>query len=273
MATGSKYTGDVPFNNLSSTEETKDTLRQWSKRIQAAKSIVIAGSGPTGVEIAGELGDEYASRGLKEITLIASGDLPLPPQLSQNVRRAAKAGLEKLKVKVLVNTKVTGTATEAGGQTVLELNGGKQTVKADLFIPAFGFVPNTSFVPPAMLDTSGRIKQNLYLQAEGHGNIFVVGDAGNLEERTGLNGERQIQHLVKIIDAELLGQGVEGAGEYKIDPKIMMGVSLGKTGGTGQVGTWRLWSFLIWFAKSRYLGTDYAHAFVKGERTLQVKSW
>lgn len=58
IATGASYKEGPPFKGLGSTEETKAALNEWRKRIKAAKSIVVAGGGATGTEVAGELGDE-----------------------------------------------------------------------------------------------------------------------------------------------------------------------------------------------------------------------
>jgi len=58
IATGSSYNDGVPFKDMNTTEETKAALKEWRNRIDAAKSIVIAGGGATGVEVAAEFGEE-----------------------------------------------------------------------------------------------------------------------------------------------------------------------------------------------------------------------
>ncbi|KAJ3564907.1 hypothetical protein NPX13_g7686 [Xylaria arbuscula] len=53
---------------------------------------------------------------------------------------------------------------------------------------------------------------------------------------------------------------------YTFNPdKIFLGLSLGRDRGTGQAGSLRLWSIVIWWFKSRHLGTDYFEAFAKGD--------
>jgi hypothetical protein len=53
----------------------------------------------------------------------------------------------------------------------------------------------------------------------------------------------------------------------------MFAATLGTNKGTGQLGGWKIWSWLVWFMKGRHLGTNHAVALVKGERTAMVKDW
>jgi NADH dehydrogenase FAD-containing subunit len=282
IATGSSFKNDMPFKNLSSTDDTKRTLHEWAQRISEAKSIVVAGGGLTGVELAGELGQEYALTGKKEITLICDKDLPLEPRLRRDVRETAKNELERLKVKVITNARassspssniITLTPTKSSPSTS-EKAAAKipRTLSADLFIPAFGTTPNTSFLPASMLDDRGHVKTTPTLRAEGHDNIFVVGDAGNLQVTQGVYADAQAVYLAKLLDARALGNGREAQlPPYKPDDKIMVGVSLGKNGGVGQMGGWKLWGWMIAMFKSKKLGTQYFPAFVRGDRTILVK--
>ncbi|KAK4193069.1 hypothetical protein QBC35DRAFT_482536 [Podospora australis] len=274
VATGSTFKEDMPFKTIANTDTTKQALHTWQQRIKNAKSIVIAGGGFTGVEVAGELGQEYASTGLKEITLIVSDDLPFDPKYAASVREAAKRTLEGLKVKVITNAKVQNSSSSSSSTAITLLSRGKtSTLEADLFLPTYGIKPNTSFLPDSMLDERGFVNQTKYLQAQGHDNIWVVGDAGNLQDPTGKNTDEQVVHLVKILEARLV-ENSKDLPEYKPDPKIMMGVSIGRNKGTGQMGGWKVWSLLIWFAKGRYLGTNHAQDFVAGTRTMTVqKNW
>jgi NADH dehydrogenase FAD-containing subunit len=272
----------MPFKNLSSTEQTKDTLHDWSRRIKSAKTIVVAGAGATGIEIAGELGQEYATTGQKQIILVSDQELPLTSKFTNAVRETAKKELERLKVNVITNAKVTTAAASSSSSspntiTLTKSDGTTTTVTADLLIPTYGITPNTSFLPPAMLDSRGFVKQTPRLRIEGHDhdhdNIFVVGDAGNLEDPQGVHTDAQVVHVVKFLDARLLGKAETDVPDYKPDPKVVLAATLGRSKGTGQAGTWKLWSWLIVWLKGKHLGTNYAAAFVRGERTLSVKEW
>jgi NADH dehydrogenase FAD-containing subunit len=267
----------MPFKNLSSTEETKDALHSWGERIKAAKSIVVAGAGSTGVEVAGELGQEYGVTGKKQITLVCDQDLPFNSKFKREVRETAKKELERLRVKVITNAKVTSPISPSPSSKTITLTktstSEKTNLQADLVIPTFGIVPNTSFLPASMLDARGFVKQTRFLRAEGHDDIFVVGDAGNLQDPQAVHADAQVVHVVKLIEARLLGQAETAVGEYKPADKIMFAATLGRNKGTGQSGNWKVWSWIVTMLKGKHLGTNYAPAFVRGERTAGVKDW
>lgn len=69
LATGTKAKGDVPFKGMGSTEATMDAMHDFQAKVAKAKTIVICGTGSTGVEVAGELGFEYGNT--KEIILVS----------------------------------------------------------------------------------------------------------------------------------------------------------------------------------------------------------
>lgn len=282
IATGASFKEGVPFKNLKSTPETKAALHRYQEQLAKAQTVVVAGAGTTGVETVGEIAYEYAAASgssKKEVYLIADQALPLPSNLKQDVRETALRELEKLKVTVIKSTHVTkATSDPATGKTTLELtstDGTKKvtTLVTDLYIPTFGIIPNTLFLPPRMLDGSGFVKTDSYLRAEGFANVFVAGDASNIESPQGKHTEDQIQVVVKNLQAVIVNGTTATLEEYKPDPKVMIGVTVGRGRGTGQIGNWKPWSILLWYMKGRFLGTDYAADLVAGKRTVANKAW
>lgn len=76
LATGSSMKGGaegIPLKGLGSTEATKDALRKFRSRVEIAKTIVVAGAGVTGCEVAGELGYVYGKQ--KEIILVCTSNI------------------------------------------------------------------------------------------------------------------------------------------------------------------------------------------------------
>lgn len=69
LGTGSSTKGDAPYKSVGTTEATRDALHNVQLRIKQAKTIVLAGAGPTGVETAGELAYEYGQN--KEVILVS----------------------------------------------------------------------------------------------------------------------------------------------------------------------------------------------------------
>jgi NADH dehydrogenase FAD-containing subunit len=68
LATGADSIGDTPWKPKGSYDETKKKLHEVQERIKTARSILVAGAGVTGIEVAGELGYEYGKT--KKIILV-----------------------------------------------------------------------------------------------------------------------------------------------------------------------------------------------------------
>lgn len=268
VATGNS-SPNMPWKAMGSTEQTKQRVHEIRQQIENARTIVVVGAGATGTEIAGELGFEYSKAGRKEVYLIYNDRLPLTPPTMESVRKSAKNELEKLKVKLVPNTTVSAVE-QSGSDTVLTLtssDGTTKTLTTQAYIPSTGLVPNTSFVPASLLDSKGYIKQTKTLVAEGFDNIFVLGDVGNLEASKAGIASAQTTHLVKALPIYFKG-GVMPA--YSPNTTEMIGVTVGRSRATGQMGSFKLFSFLIYYAKGRYLGTDYCHLIAEGKKSLMT---
>ncbi|KAJ4145756.1 hypothetical protein LMH87_004592 [Akanthomyces muscarius] len=270
IATGAASRDDMPWKPLDTTESTVAKLRSVQKQIEDAETIVVAGGGITGVETVGELGYEYSRTGRKKVYFVHADALPLASPVMESVRKQTRAELAKLKVQIVPSTKVT-KVTASGADTVLELtaaNGKTTTLKTQAYIPALGVVPNTAFVPARMLNAGGYVKQTTALQTEDHEDIFVIGDAGSLEGNRAAMADAQAKHLIEALPLHLDGKTLP---EYKPATKDMFGITLGRGRGTGQVGSFKIFSILIWYVKGRFLGTDYADHLAAGKRTLTTK--
>lgn len=272
IATGASTRDSMPWKALDTTENTLSRLHSIQDQIKNAKTIVVAGGGFTGVESVGELGYEYARNGSKKVYFIHNDDLPLSASAISSVRKQTRTEIEKLKVEIIANTKVTKVTT-TGADTVLELtaaDGTKSTLTTQAYIPAMGVVPNTNFAPANMRDNRGYIKQTTTLEAEGHKGIFVIGDAGSLEGDKAAAAAAQAEHLITSLPLYLEGKTTT-LPEYKPASKDMFGVTIGRSRGTGQMGSFKIFSFLIWYLKGRFLGTDVAELIAAGKRTMTTK--
>lgn len=273
IATGTSAREEMPFKTVNTTEQTRDVLHDWQQRIKSAKSVVVGGAGITGIELAGELAEAYARNGQKKVTLIASSDLPLDATVRKDVRQAAKKTLEKLGAKVVVGAKVTKVeGPDAGPKTVsLSLGRGRdETVEADVYIPTYGLSPNSEFVPAGLLDHRRHVKQTGHLRAEGHDNIFVVGDVGSLETPQAIHTENQVLHVVKNLQAYLKG---EALAEYTFSTDPLFMASIGKGGGIGQAKGFKLFSFMVKKFKAQTLGTQNFPGIIAGQKTMTKGKW
>lgn len=267
IATGSRARDGMPWKTLDTTEATKAKIRSLHSQIKKAKTIVVAGGGYTGVETAGELGFEYSRHGQKEVIFIHSSTFPLGPPLIDSVRKAARTELDKLKVKVIPNSTVA-KATPSGEDTIIEVlseDGTTKSITAQAYVPAFGITPNTEFMPSNLVDAQGFIKQTKHLRVEGHSNIFVVGDAGGLEASMAQTTEAQTIHLIKALPIYFNGGEVPA---YPGQPKIVYGITVGRSRATGQMGTMKALSLMVWFFKGRNMGVPNVVGWAAGKKTM-----
>ncbi|KAJ4246299.1 hypothetical protein NW762_013650 [Fusarium torreyae] len=237
IGTGSRTSAGSPYKSRGSTEATREFLHAFQKRVGEAKSIIVAGAGPTGVETAGELANEYGSK--KEITLASSGPAVLDNR-PESVSKSASSQLQALGVKIKLSTKVSEPVTLPDGRQEVTLSGGEKVV-TDLVIPTFGVIPNSSFVPPSLLDKNGFVKVNEYLAVEGREDIFAVGDVSNVEAPQFWFVNKQSAHMGKNFVSLVSGKPLT---PYKASTTGMIGVQIAKSG-TGHYGNWRLPGFVV----------------------------
>ncbi|KAK7967746.1 uncharacterized protein PG986_002023 [Apiospora aurea] len=270
IATGADARDGMPWKTMGTSQQTRAAISQLRDQIEKASSIVVGGAGITGVELAGELGYNYAKSGAKSITIISADSLPLESRIMKSTRETAKKELEKLQVKVISNARISGLNDSEGGKVVelTKADSTKVELKMDLFIPAYGIKFNTEFAPPEMRDDGGRLHQDTFLRAPKYKNVFIIGDAGNLQAAQAATLGAQVEYLAKQFEAYFKDGKVE---EYKPDPKIMLALSIGPSRATGQLGTWKPFSLLLWWFKARTMGTDSADDFVQGVKILKTK--
>lgn len=268
IATGSQIRGNLPFKPVGTQEETLVALHSLQKQIGLAKSIVIAGAGPTGVETAGELAAAYGAE--KAITLIISGEHALQASnVLPSITRAVERDLQKLGVKLVRNTQVKGVQSEAKGeedkatQTTLTLSTGT-TLVADLYLPLFGIQVNTNFVPSELLDSTGNLVLDKTMLVARTKNIWGIGDVGNIDVKQVTVIDAQIIHLSSVLDSVLTAESAQ-IKEYK-PGKTMIFITMGKKHATGQIGGWKLWSWMVSYVKGRALFVDTAKGYVDGKQ-------
>ncbi|KAJ4211353.1 hypothetical protein NW759_012555 [Fusarium solani] len=268
VATGSDYVDNMPWKLVGTSQETRGSLAKLRDAVDKAKSIVVGGGGPTGVEFAGELGHEYAKAGKKEVTLVITDKLPLEAKNLEATRQAAKKELEKLKVKVIPSARITNTTHKAGGGSILELtksDGTKEMLEADLFVPTWGVTFNTSFAPSSLLEPNGRLKVTSSLRAPGYDNVFLAGDAANADSYAATIREPQVRYLATAIGQCLAGVKVS---DYSPETKVGLAASVGPSRGVGQMGNLNMWSFLVWYFKARHMCTNVAAEYAAGESLI-----
>ncbi|OCK78847.1 FAD/NAD(P)-binding domain-containing protein [Lepidopterella palustris CBS 459.81] len=272
IATGAS----TPSPLLGLNRDDKFLRTNWTafrKELPTAKSIVIAGGGPTGIEIAGELGEFLNGRAgwfssklanPKVHITVVSGDSRILPALRPAIAKKAEEYLAKVGVTIVKNARVKTVAPHGAGtdsattKATLTLEDGK-TLDADLYIPATGTRPNTSFIDKALLTADGRVENNAStLRVEKAGpRIYAVGDAASYARPAVHLILNAIPVLCANIKRDLLlasrkeKSSVGGDRLFKEDTRETQMVPIGKSKGVGAAMGYQLPSFLVWLIKGR----------------------
>ncbi|KAI1410425.1 hypothetical protein F5Y13DRAFT_74053 [Hypoxylon sp. FL1857] len=245
---------------------TKAAIADLNEKLASAKSVIVSGGGPTGVEVAGEVG--YFLNGSRgwfsfypkaKVTLVTKGD-KLLPVLSKPRALRAETFLNNVGVDVVYNVSVVSSTTDADGKTTVNLSNGEQWT-ADVYIPAWGTTPNSEYVPAHLEDNQGYIKTNgTTLRADAAGpRVYVAGDVGNYSRGGFHSLYSAIPVLATNIKRDLLAAAASGQPDAKPDgpdrpftasDSETQAVPIGPKG-VGAVNGWGLPSFLIWLLKGR----------------------
>ncbi|KAM0542536.1 hypothetical protein ACHAPJ_012744 [Fusarium lateritium] len=263
IATGASYHSQLPFTSIGTHEKTIDALHNLQQQIEAATSITVAGSGPTGVETAAEIACAYGTS--KEVTLIVEGEAPLSV-MRMHIRETAAHGLEALGVKLILNARVK-SATQSESRMLVGLSNG-QTHLTDVYLPLFGTRPNTKFVPTQLLDDRGYVKVDKSLRVEGFKNIWAVGDVGNLESNQLIYAESQTHHVARNLNAVLTGREDQVV-DLKPGYNPQLFVTLGKKKGVGQFLNLQVPGFIVSTVKGKTLFTEKGPGMISGKNIVR----
>ena len=277
LATGISYTGPVAAAHAATVADARAAYKATQAAVASAKNILIIGGGPIGIELAGEI--KAAPGGdAKSVTIAHSGAHLISSSVNGNVATDASLGsalaktLERVGVKVLVNTRVLGSgrddsaAAAAGlrvvgagiyaGAASLTTSSGTQ-ISADLQIWVNGAArPNTGFLSGSgvPLDAAGYVAVEPTLQVKGQPLIFAIGDVASTTHA---------KTLMTAVMAHVPGvvpniHAAARAGSSLIEAAVLKPVKpLGFTAMLvpvgPQAGNGRVFSFVFgdWFAKMK----------------------
>jgi NADH dehydrogenase len=194
---------------------------------RACLTFVLIGGGPTGVELAGALGEiahdtlRHDFRGINpaeaQILLLEGGDRILsafPPQLSE----AAERSLIRLGVRT--RTRALVTDIDLAGVTIL-VDGATQRIPAHTVLWAAGVAPSPLGAIlcrriGAAADRAGRVIVEPDLSVPGHPEILVIGDMASFTHQGGkpLPGVAPVAmqqgcYVARLIGKRLSGEPVE----------------------------------------------------------------
>ncbi len=220
---------------------------------RAHMTFVIVGGGPTGVELAGAVGElsrytlsddfRHIDPRQARIILVEAGDAILPGY-HETLSRAAVESLENFGVQVWTHKRVTG----------IDENGvdlGNERVEAKTVLWAAGVRASPVGQNLGNTDRVGRIEVQPDLSLAESDNIFVVGDQALVKDRKDkpLPGIapvaiQQGRHVAKNLLASVRGQDRK---PFRYFDKGMM-ATIGRAAAVMETGSLRMHGFIAWIA-------------------------
>lgn len=279
IATGSSTpTSAFKLTNKSGTETQKDLLA-LSNAIKAATSIAIGGAGPLGCELAGELGETYPD---KKIILYAGTRGVLPstqPRFGEEVGQRLR---DEFGVEVIIGARVSKEELDPNSnQSKLTLSDGTAST-VDLYIPASGGTPNTTFLPDSFLETDDYaydddefrpryVKVDSQMRVSGVPRAYALGESVSSGVFEDIKQQSIILQQILLTeldadDSDLASVVVEGKFEAPQPHDKKFAISLGRYAGVGMLpGGWRIPSIVLRFRKSSHMNLPKSLAIVSGE--------
>lgn len=258
LATGSRTpSDDVPWKAHGSYEEAVALLHATTDKVKAATHIVVAGSGPTGVELAGELGYEYGKT--KEIILISASDKLVNGDITAP---AAANELKKLNVAVKYGAGVESTRPSVTdpSKTDVVLKGG-EVITTDLYLPTMGLVPNSEYVPAKYLTEKKLVDVDDFFRVQGTTNVWAAGDLVSKPRAGFMITQKQAAGVAKNVELALADKDPLPVKGLPVD---ILAMSVGRGRGAGRLNSFRLPSIGVWLAKGRNMGLPMMAGYLDG---------
>ncbi len=228
-------------------------------------NFVIAGAGPTGVELAGALAEfrkgilenDYPELDEDEMNvhLIEGQNRVLPP-MSETVSKKAQRFLEKLGVQIHLETYISGY----DGKTVTTKDGKKFETATFIWAAGVTGALINGINGEALVERANRYKVNEFNKVNGFDNIFALGDIALMDSKEYPKGHPQVaqpaiqqgKHLGKNFIKMLQGDKMEPFKYFDKGTMATVGrnkavVDIGKLHFGGAIA-WFLWMFVhLWF--------------------------
>ena len=177
----------------------EDALSAPPDELEGIMNIVIAGGGPTGVELAGSLAEmkknvlpkDYPDMDFSRLTVyLVEGMAHTLQNMSGQSQEASQRYLEKMGVQVMLNTLVQ----DYDGKTILLKDG--RTIKTRTMIWTAGIMGNVpEGIPKDVVVRGNRITVDVYNRVKGYNNVFAIGDIAYMENEDYPKGHPQLANV------------------------------------------------------------------------------
>ncbi|OHE95705.1 hypothetical protein CORC01_08989 [Colletotrichum orchidophilum] len=255
LATGARSASpDMPWKSANTHEETQALLHATAEKVKAAKHIVVAGAGPTGVECAAEIRFEFKD---KEVHLLSANDEILA---GDTIARPVENEIARLGVQVKKNARVANSRPLPDGKTEVKLMSG-EVIRTDLYLPTMGLVPNTEYLDASLLNDRKYVNVDEFMRVKGVDNIWACGDIVSYPRAGFMVTDKQAAGVVKNIELAIDARDQVVAKGMPVDVYVC---ATGRSRGAGRIGWVKAPSLMIWAVKSRNLGMPMAVPYANG---------
>ncbi len=232
------------------------------ERIRSWLTFVIVGGGPTGVELAGTLGEltkdtlrhdfRHINPAESHILLVEGTDRILPSYPTELSAKAA-AALARLGVSVRIRTTVTDVQADA---VLLRSNEQSEHIATRTVVWAAGVQASPlgrilATATGSELDRAGRVMVAPDLSLHGYPDIFVIGDLAHCRNQQGqpLPGVAPVAMQQGHYVAELIHHRLRGQTRppFRYRDRGSMAI-VGRAEAVAALGSWRFSGLLAWLA-------------------------
>ncbi|CAM9537965.1 unnamed protein product [Ectocarpus sp. 8 AP-2014] len=245
LATGFLHPNTVGVgNNTGTVTEQTAVFKQANATLKAAKSILVIGGGPIGIEMAGEIMEEMPG---KSVTLVTSKELMPSPTVAFPAKFRTRLRKKLEAVGVTVHTdggRVNFSRDDIdacgfiSGEKTYSWTGGQ--VEADLCIVCTGATQAAPIYADSglhhWLDERGQVKVNdtfEVIEAPGSGKVFAVGDCMDLPvPKIAYLAGAEGDSVAKQVAASAAGKPLKSAAPSVMPVSL---VPVGKTGGVSSL--------------------------------------
>lgn len=258
LATGARAANDnVPWKPLANHEATVKQLHETAAKVKEAKTVLIAGAGPTGCETSSEIKHKYGPD--KEVILLSAGtEVMGGDTLASNMEYEMK----KLGVDVRKNSRVEGSKVLPDGKTEVTLADGT-SILADVYLPTMGLKPNTGYLSEKLLNECKYVEVDEFYQVKETENVWACGDIISKPRAGFMITDKQAAGVAKNIELVIQGKAQL---PVKLLPVDALMCAAGRDRGVGRIGGVKVFSIMAWALKGRTLGLPWAPKYVNGSQ-------
>jgi NADH dehydrogenase FAD-containing subunit len=238
LATGSSYAYPAhPRPDTTVAQDAAAQLRATGRELAQAKRVLILGSGPVGLELAGEIREAWPNM---EITVVSPSTELLPGYLPE-VHDELIAQLDRLGIDLQLGTRLSDepSVPPAVAQPFTVTTTDGRTITADIWFRTFGARVNTDYLADARLVelTAKRlVPVDEHLAVVGHPNVYALGDIADLPDaKMATHAQTQAAIVIDNLTAQLEGRQPSVSYQPAAMPRIFL--PLGSGCGVGQVPT------------------------------------